>query len=556
MKILLADDSKLIHYHIGRALKEWGYEVVSALDGEEAWRILCEQPDIELAIFDWNMPGIEGVELCTKVRQERRSTYLYIILLTAQNGTEHLVTALNCGADDYVTKSENVDELESRLKAARRIVDLQRSLLLEQKKLESANRELHETTSQLKRNEQALSQLVSEQEKLLETMPTFCITVDSAGNITTWNRAATDLFHLEKSSVVSCPLRSLSILWDWDLVEKALLKAGLERTAVNLNHLILHENSSRETRILDMIITPLGDSSSCGTALLILGKDVTERQSMERALAQRSQIESIGQLAAGLAHEINTPIQYVRDNTEFLKSKFEVIAGFLKPLQRPPEVVAVEKTTATIETDQAELEYLLSEIPLAIEQTLEGAIAVARIVHSMKLFSHPGSNERTHVSVNDAIRTSVDISRNEWKDLADVELVLDETLPSIQGFPAEVNQAILNLIINAAEAIRAKGDTSSSKGAIRVSSKLLDSAVAIYIEDSGCGIPANIQNKIFDPFFTTKEVGKGTGQGLSVVYSTVVERHGGTIDFNSKDGQGCTFIMTLPISPPVIAAPV
>ncbi|MEJ2078686.1 MAG: ATP-binding protein [Acidobacteriota bacterium] len=197
---------------------------------------------------------------------------------------------------------------------------------------------------------------------------------------------------------------------------------------------------------------------------------------------------------------------------------------------------------------EADTDYLASEIPQAIEHTLEGVERVAKIVRAMKNFSHPGSEEKTPIDLNKAIENTLTVSRNEWKYHADLVADLDPALPPVPCLPGELNQVILNLVVNAAHAIAdVVGDASGCKGTLAVSTRLDGAWAEIRVEDTGSGIPEHARDRIFDPFFTTKGVGKGTGQGLAISHSVIVDKHGGTIHFETETGGGTSFIVRLPL---------
>jgi two-component system, NtrC family, sensor kinase len=280
-----------------------------------------------------------------------------------------------------------------------------------------------------------------------------------------------------------------------------------------------------------------------------------ERQTMELQLRQAQKLEAVGQLAAGIAHEINTPTQYIGDNTHFLQDSFQAIKKAVVGCQEllatardgqanPALLVRLKETLAA-----GDLEYLLAQIPPAISETLEGIDRVAKIVRAMKEFSHPGGKEMALADLNHAIETTVTVARNEWKYVADVTLDLDPVLPPVPCFIGEFNQAILNLVVNAAHAIGdALRQRASAKGAITIRTRHIDGHVEVRVTDTGTGIPEAARPHIFEPFFTTKPVGKGTGQGLSLVYACVVKRHGGAVAFESEVGKGTTFILHLPLA--------
>lgn len=275
---------------------------------------------------------------------------------------------------------------------------------------------------------------------------------------------------------------------------------------------------------------------------------------LQMELAQSHKLESVGQLAAGIAHEINTPTQYVSDNIRFLKDAFQDIDGVLEQCLNLLETarrgkIGVEQIACVDEAiQQADIEYLRGEIPLAVDQSLSGVEQVSKIVRAMKDFSHPGCQTKSLIHLKDAIETTISVSRNEWKYVAQVETQFDESLDEISCLPGELNQVLLNLIVNAAHAIAdtLSGD-SNERGTITIGTRRRGELAEIFIQDTGTGIPESARRRIFDPFFTTKPVGKGTGQGLAISYSVVVEKHGGEIDFVSEEGKGTTFFVRLPM---------
>jgi signal transduction histidine kinase len=202
-------------------------------------------------------------------------------------------------------------------------------------------------------------------------------------------------------------------------------------------------------------------------------------------------------------------------------------------------------------TRKVDLAYLTEEVPRAINQTLEGVDRVTKIVRAMKEFSHPGVKEKTLADLNKAIENTVTVSRNEWKYVADMITELDSSLPAVPCLVGEFNQVVLNIIINAAHAIQeVVGRDSGRKGTIRVSTHHDPDWVEVRIGDTGGGIPEDIRSRIFDPFFTTKGVGKGTGQGLAIAHSVIMDKHGGTLHFETEMGKGTTFFIRLPLHPP------
>lgn len=314
---------------------------------------------------------------------------------------------------------------------------------------------------------------------------------------------------------------------------------------------IQHRDGSWRT--LESHGSPFRNRSGRIEGVLMVARDITERKSLELQLRTAQKLESIGQLAAGIAHEINTPTQFIGDNIRFVRDAFIDLQGFFTASARlleaarrqavTPELIGeVEAARAAADTD-----YLLEEVPKAIGQSIEGVDRVAKIVRAMKEFSHPGTESKTLLDLNHAIESTLTICHSEWKYVADLVADLDPTLPLVPVLPGEFNQVILNLVINAAHAIAdVMGDGAKGRGTLMVSTRAMADSVEVRIRDTGTGIPEKIRERIFEPFFTTKGVGKGTGQGLAIARSVVVDKHGGTIHFETETGKGTCFVIRLP----------
>jgi PAS domain S-box-containing protein len=298
-------------------------------------------------------------------------------------------------------------------------------------------------------------------------------------------------------------------------------------------------------------VTPMTNPKGEITHYLAVKEDVTEHRALETQLRHAQKLEGIGQLAAGIAHEINTPTQFVTDNLTFLKDSWKASAELLDQYRAairnasgnlPPDVVAALEQAE----QNCDFEFIAAEVPRAIEQSLDGAGRVAKIVRAMKEFSHPDAADKTATDLNKTIDSTITVARNEWKYVSDLVRDFDEDLPAIICYPGDINQVVLNLIVNAAHAIKEKIHE-GEKGQISVATRLRGEFVEISVADTGAGIPEAIRGRVFDPFFTTKEVGKGTGQGLALAYTVVVKKHGGKIWFETEVGKGTTFFVALPI---------
>ncbi len=279
-----------------------------------------------------------------------------------------------------------------------------------------------------------------------------------------------------------------------------------------------------------------------------------ELQRTQAWLIQAQKLESVGHLAAGIAHEINTPTQFIGSNINFLEESFAEAINLIEALYNLLRSVSSRESAAEEIVGKAEdllehfdWKYLENEIPKAIQQSKEGINRVTSIVQAMKEFSHPGSREKISCDLNRIIETTITVASNEWKYCAEIQKNLDPKLPQVDCLANEIGQVVLNLLINASHAIAENNKGSSQKGLITISTCHCIDAAQICIEDSGTGIPEAIQTRIFDPFFTTKIVGKGTGQGLAIAHDVIVTKHGGSISFTSETGKGTSFIILLPI---------
>ncbi|HZT41907.1 MAG TPA: ATP-binding protein [Chthonomonadaceae bacterium] len=387
---------------------------------------------------------------------------------------------------------------------------------------------------------------------VLSAIPSILICLDTEGKVTRWNLAAETTFGIPEAQALGRSLEQIAISWRWETVRDGIEKCRQSSRLVRLDD-IPFTRLDEKSGFIGMTIAPIQDEAADHSAFLIFGADVTERKLLESHLAHAQKLETIGQLAAGIAHEINTPIQYVGDNTRFIQDTFTELQLLLVEYDHLLQAfqagqVSADMVARVAATAQSiDLPYLLEEIPKAIQQSLDGAARVAQIVRAMKEFSHPGTVEKVNMNINRAIESTVTVARNEWKYVAEVELDLEADLPPAPGLPGDLNQVFLNLIINAAHAIAdATPPGSQEKGTIRVTTRQDKDWVEIRVQDTGTGIPEAIRSKVFDPFFTTKEVGRGTGQGLAISYS-ILEKHGGTIHFETEMGKGTTFILRLPL---------
>jgi len=343
---------------------------------------------------------------------------------------------------------------------------------------------------------------------------------------------------------------------DGSLMSWGVVAVGLLLTALLLQYLL---SSANRTRVIELSVTQrtaelLESNKALEAEIRERKRAERERVALEHELAQIQKMESLGTLAGGIAHEINSPVQYVGENLGFLRESMAGLSrvlkkyGLLAEAAQMAGVLSDEVAEVASATEATDLEFLRQEMPASIDQSLEGIERISEIVRAIRDFSHPDAKEMTAIDINHAIATALTVARNQIKYVADVKTDLDPSLPPVYCLPGELNQVLLNLLVNAAHAI--EETASDRKGRITLTTRNLGDQVEIQVDDTGAGIPEAIQKKIFDPFFTTKEPGKGTGQGLAISHTIITRKHGGTISVESEPGKGARFIIRLPLKSP------
>jgi len=511
--ILIADDDAIFRTVTSELVSAWGYKQSCVDNGEAALRALTAEAPPTIAILDWVMPKLTGPEICRRIRSANYPQYIYFILVSARHGREDTLEGLRSGADAYISKPLDAEELRANLEVADRILFMEESV-----------RDLH-----------------AETELFLNAVPSILIGTDLSGKIKRWNQAAEQLLGLSQDKVQGRTLDECGVAWN--------LRTG---KPIRLDDLAIRKNNL--VRLLVLNIHPLRSHVGNVVGSLIVGADITESRIREEQLRQAHKLEAIGQLAAGVAHEINTPTQFVSDNVRFFKDSWMGLSGLISRLQtlkcRTASADAATGACSEIEAalSNLDLDYLAREVPLALDDTLDGLQRITKIIQAMKEFSHPGSREKRPTDLNRAIQSTLTVSQNEWKYVAEVETDFDPDLPLVPCLVDKFNQAILNLVINATHAIEdAAQPGSGSKGRITIRTRRAGDAVEIRIADTGGGIPEDIRHRVFEPFFSTKEVGRGTGQGLALAHTVIVTEHQGRIWFESETGTGTVFFIRLPL---------
>lgn len=430
---------------------------------------------------------------------------------------------------------KRVERERAARKEAERLLEEQSRALFE------SNRRVEAAFSDLK--------LKSDQTRaFLEHMPIGVIIATDDGTVESVNHLAMSQFGTTSKMARGLPLRQL--LPHFSAGDRLIGDAAfdpfnpLQTEAVTL---------SGQKFPCEVVAARMGSGQD--TRIIWMVRDVRQRldaekrrAQLEAELRQAHRLESLGTMAGGIAHELNTPIQFVTDNTNFLDTAFAALLAAVAELKgKVPEDVARAIDTAH------DLAYLADEVPQAIAQSREGLARVAEIVLAIKRFSHPGGLSKGFNDLNQIIQTASTVTKNQWKYVADLELDLVPDLPLIQSNANELNQVFLNLLVNAAHAIE-ENVSATKPGKITIATRTAGDAVECRVSDTGVGIKPEHLARIFDLFFTTKPPGRGTGQGLAVVHN-VVQSHGGKIQVESKPGVGTTFVLTLPINGVGAASP-
>jgi signal transduction histidine kinase/CheY-like chemotaxis protein len=521
MLVLLADDDAVTRKRLTRLLLRAGYEVDAVADGIAALEKMTRRY-YPILVTDWEMPGMDGIELCKAVRSLPLDGYVYTLLLTGRDAKDHVIAGLEAGADDYLVKPVHEPELIARLNAGRRILALEHSL----RASGDRNRMLIENTSAVP----------------WELDRDSCRIIYCAPQMQA-------VFAVDANRPVSFP--ELLHPDDRDAFRQFIQRAAGPETEGkdHIDSRIVAGSGTRHVRSF-VAARPnrVGTQRVCGISV-----DITQQKNLELERVQAQKLESVGRLAAGVAHEINTPVQFVSDNIDFVRTSMTEMAAVIQAYRHLKVAVQsagdIPKAAQLAEDAEkkADLDYILDNTPDALVSSLDGLERIATIVRSMKEFAHPDKARQALADLNQAIRSTLVIAKNEYKYVAELDAQFAD-LPPVPCYLGEINQVILNLLVNASHAIADAVRNTGTRGKITVRTRLDGNEVEISIGDTGTGIPEAARDKIFDPFFTTKEIGRGTGQGLAIAHNVIVNKHGGTLRFETECGKGTTFFIRLPIA--------
>ena len=567
--LLVAEDDAVVRKSTATYFQEKGYEVFCAPDGKQALQLLNEK-EVDALLTDLRMPGLDGIDLLKAALE--REPQIPTIIISGMGTMQDAIEALRLGAFDYIIKP--VQDMELILHSVERA--LTHSKLIEREKNRKEELEMvvqQRTMELLLQNEQLNHEIEERQaqealvlhakqewERTVDAIPDMIAIVDGDHNIVRMNKSMRDTFHRkyniqnqdQYNAILGepCYCHIHGTKYPHDLCPHRKTMEDGESHTVEMYE-------EYQGKYLEVTTVPYCDADGEVIGSVHVVRDIShrkheekEKEKLQSQLLHAQKLESVGQLAAGIAHEINTPTQFIGTNIDFLDDACQDIIEFMETTQniikKAPDEIR-EKIEEAME--EADWEYLVEEFPHAISQSKDGVQRVSSIVRAMKEFSHPGSKEKKLCSINQIIETTVTVARNEWKYVADVDLDLEEALPQVPLMADEMGQVVLNMLVNAAHAIGEKlGENSEGeKGTITIRTRKADDQVELVISDTGMGIPEKSQNRIFDPFYTTKKVGKGTGQGLAISHDVITEKHGGSVTFTTEMGEGTSFIIRLPV---------
>ncbi len=525
------------------------FELESAFQGQDGWKMVQEAVEkktpFAMAFVDMRMPpGWDGVETISKIWEIDPDLQVVICTAYSDYSWDEMMEKLGQSDRLLILKKpfDSVEVLQlahaltekwDLLRLSKQKLNEMESLVTVQKK---TLRENEENFRLIAENIEDLIVIVDRKGKRLYNSPSYEKILGYSPRELSESSSFEQVHPEDRPKVIEAAERSLS--------------SGVGEL---IEYRIQHQDGS--WRYLESKGSVTQDEQGMGKSLVIVSRDVTERKKaeqerirMERQLHQVQKLKSIGQMASGIAHEINTPAQYISDNMQFLKEAFQTLSPLLKEPGLPPPASLGEG--AATQKKSPDLGYLLQEIPSAIQQSLEGIERVRMIVQAMRDFSHDSTQDKVPLDLNKAIGNTLLLAKAELESVAEIRTHFDSTLPPVCCVPCDFNQMILNLLLNGGQAIRDVEGGKRKKGTITVETRKDGAWVEIRIQDTGTGIREEIREKIFDPFFTTRDPGKGVGQGLTIAHAIAVDQHQGTIHFETELGKGTTFIIRLPIQAP------
>ena len=566
MEILIAEDNAVSRNLLKKALVKQGHMVLAAEDGIKAWE-LFQKNNVNMVITNWIMPGMDGVTLCKKIRSSANESYTYVIILTAKDQKEDLVEVFNAGADDYIAKPFDPHELNARIKTGARIVDLEikhndlANVLIESRNklkivFDSLQEEIVAIDNKFRIASVNRAFLTNAGRTFKEIIGKPCFREENGSNTPFCSRKVK--FLVKKVIESGMPQHSLDIYTDkhGEKRFKRMNCLPVKNEAGRIFQFVIvlkdiTDDKIKEEKIKALNKRLLETSDEIKTKNKELEYTLKQLKDTQAQILQAEKMASVGQLAAGIAHEINNPTGFVSSNLKTLADYIDDINRLIKQyrilIADLTDNDAKDKITSSIEKqleqisgieEEIDLDFIMDDVMDLIGDCREGTKRIKKIVIDLKDFAHPGDDKLQARDINKGIESTLNVVWNELKYKATVTKEYGD-LPVIKCYPQQLSQVFMNIFVNAAQAIEKRGE-------IRISTRADNGSVEVRISDTGVGISRENISKIFDPFFTTKEVGKGTGLGMNIAYN-IIKKHKGTIDVESTPGKGTTFTIRLPV---------
>ncbi len=575
--ILIVDDEPVNIQVLKNFLTLNQYQTISALDGFQALEMIeAQKPD--LVLLDLMMPRLSGYQVCERIRKNHSITSLPIIILTAKNQPEDLVEGLHCGANDYLPKPFNKDELLARVRTHLALSQVHLALIAAKSRLElilASTKEL--AASRIKRAcieevSNAILRQISSQPS--EVRFAYWEEGDEQryvafkGNAQLNGKEFTYLSHVEKvesflgtdrlivledgsafSQLTHCSFRDHQLripIWQRDQLLGYIEIEGIAEKDIKQEYLEFVDTLSQSLAITLENLSFMHDlefkvdqkTEQVKQMFQELEQQHEQLKMAQSQLVQSEKMASLGTLVAGVAHEINNPSNFTQAGAQNMERHLKGLEEFIQELVEDDRKAEVERVFAP------KFKPLYSNL----KAILEGAHRISAIVKNLRTFSRVESSEQRETDIVESIQSTLNLVEPSYREHVEFVCSFEERARLI-CWPSQLNQVFMNILVNGCQAIVQKKKQQDSKdvGIITIQTFIQKGSFGIRFQDTGSGIPEDVCNRIFDPFFTTKETGEGTGLGLSISYS-IIEKHQGSIQVESIEGEGSTFTIMLPLS--------
>ncbi len=541
LKVLVIDDEADIRAVLKEILEEYDYHVQTSEDGLGGLEILSRE-HIDIAIIDIGLPDMDGNKLLKTIKHDYPR--MICIQVTGQATVETAIEGIHHGADGYFMKPIIFGDLVNRLN----------SILL--------NRHMQQEIEQLRELPRKIIDSVNEQIAIINVEDYRFISVNN-GFLKAIGLTSEEVVGKVCKELTSQGAALCSAFSDGSVIPETVKS----RSHQMVEH--LYYDGDNNPCYCEISASPLqfGKDGSV-TQVVLVARDITERMTLANNLAeekkrlleankelseiyeelkksqahviQQEKMASIGQLAAGVAHEINNPMGFISSNLSSLSIYVSKVSEYVQNLESTVVQLNNGEKHSELEAKSKKLKigYILEDLPELIKESLEGAERVNKIVQNMKVFSRQDTDTKEKLNINNCLESTLNILWNELKYKTDVTKDFGD-VPNIMGFPQQLNQVFMNIIMNAVQAIE-------DHGGISIKTSCDEEEIVVAITDNGCGIAEANQKKIFEPFFTTKEAGKGTGLGMNISME-IIQKHDGIISFETEQGKGTTFKVSLPV---------